>query len=1498
MNVATLHQLIQRLAPAYAEALPPGTARMNVLDIDVGGGQAAEDADFPEPQRLTIRCAAVPEDIDGDDLSRCEDALERALDLAECLIQVGPSPAGSGLPAQSATWASAVVRRACWLKRHLSLANPWQASLFDGVLLKPENGGVSVVSDTARINLIGEQGLQLIRSYFADEVAHGLIFRLVKASSTSLPSAQDLFQQACDTVRGLPSAAPATAGKQPRKRPGDSSRKSSKCRTRSLPGTLWGRIQENLTVVPIGTLTPDSGLSLFEGSVFDFESRFTNNHERWLFKFAVSDNTGSISCHMFVKREDQAALEEALDGRSLRIAANVHFDGVYAKDLQAGVIGLMPAADRPRRSDDATEKRVELHAHTKMSAKDALSGAADLISLAAEFGHPAVAVTDHGVVQAFPDAAAARDALRKREQDIQVIFGLEGYLVDDGPCMVFNAAGATLDDGFVALDTETTGLDPVRDRLIELAAVRYRPDPEQGFVPAERLVTLIDPGIPIPEQARQLTGIDDAMVAGAPEAWAVLRQLDEWVGTLPVVGHNVLFDLGFIRQAGFRRPDGALAIKFNPTLIDTLAMARHYLPDLPGYRLGSVAEAIGYEAQAWHRAEADCRASAAVFIDLWRRADVSSLAELNERAGWLSHERVVAEKRPLHHIILLAESELGLYHLYRLVSLAHCENFHGRPRIPRSALKYFRGGLVLGAACERGEVFQAVLAHYRSFANDYSRAAAAISTGRTARIARMYDYLEIQPIGNNAFYLRDPESGLTSEDDLRNLNRLVVDLGRAVGKPVCATADSHYQEPDQLEMRRILLSDTFDDVEQLPPLHFRTTGEMLEEFAYLGTEEARRVVVENPRQIAARLDRDLRPFPQGSYPPDIPEAAEEVRTLTLRKAEELYARDGKLAPEVAARVERELNSIIRNGFAIMYYTAHHLVRQSQADGYPVGSRGSVGSSLVGMLCGITEVNPLPAHYRCPACRHSDFSSAGVYGSGFDLPEHDCPLCGARMIGDGQDIPFETFLGFEGDKQPDIDLNFSGFYQPRAHRQIEEMFGASHTFRSGTINGYAKINALALVDKYNDKMGRVVTRAECSRLASHLIGVKRTTGQHPGGIVVLPKEREIYDFTPIQYPADRNARGTITTHFDFNALHETILKLDVLGHDDPSMLKMLGDLTGVDIYAIPIPDPAVMSLFRSTQALGKGAAPSGCGTIGIPEMGTLMAREMIADTLPSRIYDVVQLMGLSHGTEVWKSNAQDLIRSGQCTLEEVIGCRDGIMTYLIGNGLPNKLSFEIMERVRKGRGLSAEQEEAMREAGVPGWYIDSCKKIRYLFPKAHAVAYTISSLRIAWFKINHPEAYYCAFFTIRADEFKAEEMCLPAAEIRKAKNRCLNEVKAQDDRKKPILYILELIEEMQWRGIDFLPHDLYRSDASRFLCEGPGQIRPPLNVLPQISSAVAEQICTSRDSGPFRTRDDLRERAGVGPAVIESLARYGCLDGIPETSQIRLDEWLNERTVEG
>jgi len=1273
-------------------------------------------------------------------------------------------------------------------------------------------------------------------------------------------------------------------------------------RTPKADGILWGKGNPTLPVVKIHEMNSNTGLVQFDGNVEIDTFNLTKTGNKVRINFYVTDDTGCIACVYFMQPQDADSFEDRFKkGGYARFQANVYYDDKYSRDLQASVDGVMEKDAPKKRQDLAAVKRVELHCHTKMSEKDAVIDVSRLFLEASRMGHPACALTDHGVVQGFPEAAETYRKIIAKHPDkpFKVIYGMEGYLVDDGPCIAYHAKETdTFALGFVAVDVETTGLDCAADALLEIGAVRFAPDESGSFVPGEIFHTFVNPGRDIPQNISELTGITPFDVEGAPDPVKAVRAFSEFLGESPICAHNAMFDLSFLRAAGFSvdiEKHEEYRVKFNPVTIDTVELARIFFPDLPNAKLSTVAEYLKIPLVRAHRADSDAMTCGIILSKALRDFEISTPLELNEKAGKLGLTEIVARKQKVYHVILLARNALGLYHMYRMVSESHTQYFNMRPRIPKSVLAYFKAGLIIGSACERGEIFTRVLGYYRANGNNVELAKSVMLQDRAfIRMARFYDYLEIQPISNNEFYLRNPESGLQTTDDLKNMNRLIAILGEHLKVPVCATTDAHFMEKEEGEYRKYILMDMgYKDAELQSDLYFRTTPEMLQEFTYLGEEKAYEVVVKNTNAIADRIEAGLKPFPDGTYPPIIETAADDIRNLTWEAARQLYEFEGEISPVVKARVDKELDSIIGHGFAIMYYIAYRLVKKSNEDGYIVGSRGSVGSSLVATLCGISEVNPLPPHHLCPQCRYSIFDESGVYGSGYDLPAIICPKCGTPMRCEGQDIPFETFLGFYGDKQPDIDLNFSNEYQSRAHKYVAELFGESHTFRAGTIGCFADKNAISVVSKIQEKTETIASRAELRRRSLGLIGVKRTTGQHPGGIVVVPKEMDVFEFTPIQHPANKLTCGTTTTHFDFNAMHDTILKLDILGHYDPTMLRMLSDLTGVDVRTIPIPDPKVMSLFVSTEALGipEGTSEAKTATLGLSEMGTFMARDMIMETRPSSFYDLVQLMGLSHGTDVWKGNAQDLIQNGTCTLTGVIGCRDGIMTQLIHWGLPNKASFDIMEKVRKGKGLTPEQEALMRENKVPEWYIDSCKKIKYMFPKAHAAAYAISSLRIAWFKVYYPEEYYCSYFTIRADEFDGDNMCNGTVRVKARRKELYDGFMGRKPTEKAQYYLCELVEEMSARGIEFLPYDILKSDADHFIKVGTGKILPPLNAISTISTAIAQSICTARSDGPFKTRDELLRRSGIGPTAMAKLVSTGCLDHLPESSQIDLFSFM-------
>lgn len=1256
---------------------------------------------------------------------------------------------------------------------------------------------------------------------------------------------------------------------------------------------LWGRMSDSVPLVKIGSLDSMSGMVRFEGKFEIDDFKLTRSGHKVCAQFFATDDTGSIPCIAFLNPQDaDIATSTFKKGAYARVQANVYFDSKYSRDLSASIEGVMQIDAPPKRKDLSEEKRVELHVHTKMSDKDAVINISELLETAAEMGHPACAITDHGVVQAFPEAAETVRKIRKKvgSENFQMIYGMEGYLLDDGDCAIYNADPSDpLLERFVAIDIEKADVFG-RLRPIKITAHRYLLSELGDFLPESTFQ--IDTSSFL---SHEIVACDTE--ENSKSALAFGQMLRQRLGELSAyIGHDVLvaddvFDvLKILREEGYDVDIEAhqeYRVKFNMPAAD----AKRLL-DLPrldfDYRplQMSLVEEDGVTST-----DTKARSVGQYFAALLKHFCVHTAKDLNDRVGKVPESEMKMRKHRTYHIIFLVENELGLYHLYRLVSESHLRFYGNRPRIPKSLLEFYRDGLIIGSACEAGEVFVDVLKCFLDSAKNSKTTVQLLSRDPAfLRKLNLYDYLEIQPACNNEFYLRDPESGINTIDELRELNRIIVALGDTLHIPVCATTDAHFLEKEEGEYRKyILMEMQYKDAQQQSDLYFRTTDEMLNEFSYLGDEKAREVVITQPCAIAKRTSSDIIPFPNGTYPPIITSAADDIRRITWDKAKEWYEFDGKISEIVEARVNKELDSIIGNGFAIMYYIAYMLVKKSNEDGYIVGSRGSVGSSLVATLCGISEVNPLPPHYLCNQCCFSEFDLSGEYGSGYDLPEKSCPHCGAEMTREGQEIPFETFLGFFGDKQPDIDLNFSSEYQSRAHKYVEELFGTSHTFRAGTIGCYAEKNAIGTVLKATEQMNQTVNRAELRRRSMGLIGVKRTTGQHPGGIVVVPKEMDVYEFTPIQYPANKSQGNMVTTHFDFKAMHDTILKLDILGHYDPTVLRMLSDLTGIDVRTIPIPDPKVMALFTSTESLGisPGSSDADSGTLGLSEMGTFMARDMISETKPSTFYELVQLMGLSHGTDVWKGNAQELIRNQTCTLKNVIGCRDSIMTYLINCGLENKAAFDIMERVRKGRGLLPEQEKAMRDSNVPDWYIESCKKIKYMFPKAHAAAYAISSLRIAWFKVYYPEEYYCAFFSIRADEFDGEMMLSSMDNIIKQRKELYDGFSKRKQKEQAQYYLLELVEEMYRRGITFDPISIEKSHSHRFLKTQHGKILPPLNTIPSVSTAMAESIVRARDEKPFKTRDDLSKRSGIGPSTIDKIATFGIIDHLPESEQIDL-----------
>ena len=1017
-----------------------------------------------------------------------------------------------------------------------------------------------------------------------------------------------------------------------------------------------------------------------------------------------------------------------------------------------------------------------------------------------------------------------------------------------------------MDGSFVVFDIETTGFSSKNDKIIEIGAVKLK----DGEI-VESFSTFVDPKVNIPYKITELTSITQNMVNGQPTIDEVLPKFMEFVGDSVLVAHNAAFDVGFIKK---NLMDMGKTLK-NPVM-DTVPLARYLYPDLKKVKLNLVAKHLGISLENHHRAVDDAKATAEIlkfsFKKMKEEMDIHDVKTLNEK--YLSN--IDVKKLPLHHIIILAKNQTGIKNLYKLVSMAHLDYFARRPRLPKSIITEYREGLIIGSACEAGQLYKAVLEGK--------------TDGELKEIASFYDYLEIQPIQNNEFLIR--KGNVKDEDELRELNRKIYDLGKEMDKPVVATCDCHFLDPNDEVFRRIIMAGQgYGDADNQPPLYFRTTNEMMKEFEYLGEEACREVVIENTQKIADMVEA-VKPIPDETFPPKIEGAEEEIRNMTMNKVHSIY---GENLPEVVQkRLDKELNSIINNGYAVLYLIAQKLVAKSLEDGYLVGSRGSVGSSFVATMSDITEVNGLPPHYVCPNCKKSEFFLDGSISSGADLPDKNCPDCGAKYIKDGHDIPFETFLGFEGDKEPDIDLNFSGEYQAVVHKYTEVLFGKGYVFKAGTIGTVAEKTAYGFVKKYLQERGLVVSQAEIERLTIGCTGIKRTSGQHPGGIMVVPNDNEIYNFCPIQHPADDVNTDIITTHFDYHSISGRLLKLDILGHDDPTVLRMLQDLTGLDPKTIPLNDPKVISLFTSPDALGVTKEELGCevGSYGLPEFGTKFVRQMLVDTQPKSFADLVRISGLSHGTDVWLNNAQYFIKEGYTTLKDCIATRDDIMVYLMYKDLPPKTAFTIMEKVRKGKGLSEDDEALMREKNVPDWYIESCKRIKYMFPKGHAVAYVMMAVRIAYYKVYYPEAYYTTYFTVRADDFDADLIC-KGEEAIKAKMEELNSLGNNISvKEKGLLTILEISYEMYKRGLNFLKVDLYKSEATKFKIEEDG-IRPPLNALQGVGDNAAKSIVECRVNGEFISKEDLRLRSKVSKTVIETLDNHGCLEGMQESNQLSL-----------
>ena len=1239
---------------------------------------------------------------------------------------------------------------------------------------------------------------------------------------------------------------------------GPSRRKRSEANILDIEKLIYKgwRDTQNPKDMKIIDLAQDTPAVIIKGQVSNFDSRETKNGS-FLVSFDIYDGTSSINVKAFLKAEEFGEVKPKFKSlKAARVVGTYEYNS-FSKEF--GVIAdVIEESEfkKATRMDDAEEKRVELHMHTQMSQMDAVSSATDLIKRAIKWGHKAVAITDHGVVQAFPEAKKAT-----KDSDIKILYGVEAYLVPDGLTSIFDFKENQIlkDETYCVLDIETTGISKLTEKITEFGIMKVK----NGEI-IDTFECFVNPEKPIPEKVVEVTNITDEMVKDAETIDIVLPKVLEFVGDSTIVAHNASFDIGFIKENARK-----LGLKFDNTYIDTLALAKELFPNYKKYKLGIIAENLNIKVDVAHRALADVETLVKVFNVMLKMLDEKGITNFSEVDSKLAAD-VSFKNLPTYHAVIFATNKVGLRNLYKLVSFAHLDYFYKKPKTLKSVYKKYSEGLIIGSACEQGELYRAILDGK--------------SEEEIEEIADFYDYLEIQPLGNNIFMVRNET--VPDIEALKDINKKIVALGEKLGKPVVGTCDVHFMDPEDEIYRRILQAGQgYDDADQQAPLYFRTTDEMLKEFGYLGREKAYEIVVTNTNKIADMCEK-MSPIADYKATPHIEGCEQTIRDITMNRAHELY---GENLPEIVkSRIDKELDSIIKNGFSVMYIIAQKLVKKSNEDGYLVGSRGSVGSSFVANMTGITEVNSLIPHYRCPNCKYSDFSDFGVK-NGFDLPDKDCPQCGGRLDKDGMDIPFETFLGFDGDKEPDIDLNFSGEYQAKAHRYTEVIFGKGTTFKAGTIGTIADKTAFGYVKKYYEERHQMVNSAEILRESVGCTGIKRTTGQHPGGIIVVPMGNEIYEFCPVQHPADDPNSNIVTTHFDYHSIDQNLLKLDILGHDDPTVIRMLQDLTGIDPQTIPLDDKETMSIFCSTDALGvtKDQIHSEVGTFGVPEFGTKFVRGMLVDTKPTKFEELLRISGLSHGTDVWLNNAQTLINEGTIKLEEAICTRDDIMIYLIKQGLPPKPSFKIMESVRKGKGLTEEQETLMRENNVPDWYIASCKKIKYMFPKAHAAAYVTMAFRIAWFKVHVPRAYYTAFYTVRADGFDSEIMAHGKERVL-AKMREIdamgNTAAAKD---KDMYPILEIVLEMYERGYNFTNIDLYKSDATKFIMEEDG-IRPPLNSIPGLGTVAAQSIQAAREKeGKFMSVEELKLRAGIGKSTVELLKSAGCLKGMTESNQMSL-----------
>ena len=1236
------------------------------------------------------------------------------------------------------------------------------------------------------------------------------------------------------------------------------------------PDVIFGRDFEEETI-RIEQIMGEMGEVVIRGQILSMDERPIRG-EKTILMFSITDFTDTIMVKMFCKDEYLKEIKDGgiAKGAFLKIKGVTTIDRFDSELTIGSVIGIKKIPSFvSTRMDTSPVKRVELHCHTKMSDMDGVSDVKDIIKRAMKWGHKALAITDHGDVQAFPDANHAIG----KDDDFKIIYGMEAYLVDDLKGLVENPMGQTFADSFVVFDLETTGFSAAKNKIIEIGAVKV----VNGSI-TERFSTFVNPKVPIPYEIEQLTHITDDMVLDAPMIHEILPQFMEFCQNAVMVAHNADFDMSFIRHNC-----DLLGLECEKTVLDTVALARVLLPSLNRFKLNTIAKALNISLENHHRAVDDAACTAEIFtkfVEMLRERGIETMENLEQMESYTEES---IRKLPSYHAIMLAQNDIGRVNLYRLVSDSHIKYYNRRPKIPKSEFMKYREGILLGSACEAGELYRTLL---RGSTQE-----------EVARIVQFYDYLEIQPLGNNAFMLRSDKEPIESEEDLKDINRQIVELGEQFNKLVVATCDVHFLDPEDSIYRSIIMAGKgFDDADQQAPLFLRTTEEMLKEFEYLGSEKAEEVVIENTNKIANMCEK-ISPVRPDKCPPVIENSDGMLREICYTRAHEIYGEE--LPPVVVERLERELNSIISNGFAVMYIIAQKLVWKSNEDGYLVGSRGSVGSSFVATMAGITEVNPLSPHYICSNCHYVDFDSELVKGyagkAGCDMPDRNCPHCGQKLMKEGFDIPFETFLGFKGNKEPDIDLNFSGDYQSKAHKYTEVIFGDGQTFRAGTIGTLADKTAFGYVKHYYEERGVPKRNCEIDRIVQGCVGVRRTTGQHPGGIIVLPLGENIYSFTPVQHPANDMTTDIITTHFDYHSIDHNLLKLDILGHDDPTMIRMLQDLTGVDPQTIPLDSQEVMSLFQNTSALGiEPEDIGGCklGALGIPEFGTDFAMQMLIDTKPQAFSDLVRIAGLSHGTDVWLGNAQTLIQEGKATISTAICTRDDIMTYLIGKGLDSEEAFTIMERVRKGAVANGkckewpEYKQDMLDHGVPDWYVWSCEKIKYMFPKAHAAAYVMMAWRIAWCKVFYPLAYYAAFFSIRATSFNYELMCQGKERLEHHMHEYERRKDELSKKEQDTYKDMRIVQEMYARGFEFLPIDLYRAKAHHFQIID-DKLMPSISTIDGLGDKAADAVVEAAKDGKFLSRDDFRQRTKVSKTVIDKMVELGILSDLPESNQLSL-----------